>query len=101
MRKLGEYIDEMDLILLDLYALWTTPLFESRQLNESEQKELAKVVRENISNLSRNIGKLDRSLSTEPPKVFRDKSVADSYIEKVWDNSEIFLVIIGFRKPIF
>ena len=37
--KLSEYIDEMDLILLDLYTLWTTPLFESRQLNESEQKE--------------------------------------------------------------
>lgn len=39
LKRLGEYIDEMDLILLDLYNLWIDPLFEDRKLNEAESSE--------------------------------------------------------------
>lgn len=44
LRKLHDYIDQMDLILLELYSLWTTPLFESRKLNESEQNEESSLI---------------------------------------------------------
>lgn len=63
------------------------PLFESDG-KENNSKELAKTVRKAISNLSRNIGKLDQALSEDPPKVFKDVDVANSYLEKVETSHE-------------
>lgn len=39
LKRFGEYIDRMDLILLDLYNFWINPLFEDRKLNEAESSE--------------------------------------------------------------
>lgn len=50
LRKLGEYIDEMDLILLQLYNLWVEPLFENRKLNESEQNDEQTLLQKFVKN---------------------------------------------------
>lgn len=50
LRRLGEYIDEMDLILLQLYNLWVEPLFENRKLNESEQNDEQTLLQKFVKN---------------------------------------------------
>ena len=58
-------------------------LFEAEDV--TNQKTLSLRVRKVISNLSRNIGKLDKSLDRNPPLIFKDVEAANSYISRIKD----------------
>lgn len=65
LKRFGEYIDRMDLILLDLYNLRINPLFEDRKLNEAENSEEQSLIQKfaKTNNLAcRELDLLDKAL---------------------------------------
>lgn len=56
-------------------------LFEAE--DATNRKALSLRVRKVISNLSRSIGKLDKSLDKNPPMIFKDVEAANIYISRI------------------